>query len=253
MRTGKADKVNRSIAICLLCALLLAGGTISTFARAEQGTFTDTRFRGDYSTENLDAIIEEYELYDGWYWSTRPGVYQDFHGQKGKKGWTQSSEERFDPIVYTWGWYGCRWNWDVIDQGTPNREGWGECFGFCQFIGYLLSGERNPHRNWPVFHSVRQAGGLKPGDIVRVDYTDEKGPHQHSAIVYSMNEEDGTVLFLQVSGSNYNRMYIRRGFTGGGLGGTMDMTDIINCPGLLIMRAEENLEGNYPKGWMPER
>ncbi len=253
MRRGKADAIFRSIAICFLCALLLAGRTPGASARAEQGTFTDTRFRGDYSTENLDAIIEEYELHDGWYWSTQPGVYQDYHGQESKKGWTQTSEERFDPIVYTWGWYGCRWNWDAVDQADPNRTGWGECFGFCQFLGYLLSGERNPHRNWPAFHSVRQAGGLKPGDIVRVDYTDEKGAHQHSAVVYSMDEESGTVLFLQASGSNYNQLYTRRGFIGAGLGGSTDLTDIVECPGLLILRAEENLQGNYPKDWVPER
>ena len=242
----------RSIVIFL--AFLLLAGWISPFsAQAAEGTFTDTRFRGDYSTENLDAIIEEYELYDEWYWSTQPGVYQDYHGQEGKKGWTQTSAERFDPIVYTWGWYGCRWNWDVVDQADPNLDGWGECFGFCQFLGYLLSGERNPHRYWPVFKSVRQAKGLKPGDIVRVEYTDEYGFHQHSAMVYSVDEENEKVTFLQVSGANYNRLYIRRGFTGAGLGGTMDLTDIIECPGLRILRAEENLDGNYPSDWMPEQ
>ena len=29
--------------------------------------FHDDRFCGRFTTENLDAIIEEYELYDGWY------------------------------------------------------------------------------------------------------------------------------------------------------------------------------------------
>ena len=241
----------RSIAVCFLC-LLLAGLMPASFAQAAQGTFTDTRFRGDYSTENLDAIIEEYELYDHWYWTTLPGVYQDFHGHEEKKGWTYTGWSLSDPYIYAWGWYGCRWNWDVIDQGDPNLDGWGECFGFCQFLGYLLSGERNPHRYWPVFHSVRQAGGLKPGDILRADYTDERGVHQHSAMVYSVDEETGEVLFLQASGASGNRLYIRRGFTGAGMGGTTDLVDLINCPGLLIMRAEENLEGNYPKDWMPE-
>lgn len=238
--------------IFFLVILLLAGGVSVFPACAVEGTFIDTRFQGDYSTENLDAIIEEYELYDEWYWTTLPGVFQDFHGQEGKKGWTQTSKERFDPFVYSWGWYGCRWNWDVVDRANPNLYGWGECFGFCQFLGYLLSGDRNPHRNWPTFKSVRQAGGLKPGDIVRIEYTDENGMHQHSAMVYSVDEENGTVLFLQVSGANYNRLYIRRGYTGAGLGGTTDLTDIIICPGLRILRAEENLDGNYPQDWMPE-
>lgn len=233
--------------------LLLAGWTSASSARAAEGTFTDTRFRGDYSTENLDAIIEEYELYDGWYWTTQADVYQDYHGQEDKKGWTQSSEERFDYFRYVQGWYGCRWSWDEVDRTCPNGEGWGECFGFCQFLGYLLSGERNPHRNWPMFPSVQQAHGLKTGDIVRVEYTDEEGFHQHSAMVYSVDEENGTVTFLQASGANYNRLYTRKGFTGAGLGGTMDLIDIENCPGLRIMRAEENLDGAYPGGWMPEQ
>ena len=242
----------RSIVIFFVSLLLLAGWTLVSFAQAAEGTFTDTRFQGDFSTENLDAIIQEYELYDEWYWTTQAGVYQDFHGHEEKKGWTQSTEERLDPFVYSTGWYGCRWNWDKVDRSAPNMDGWGECFGFCQFLGYLLSGERNPHLNWSSFQSVRQAGGLKPGDILRVEYTDEEGFHQHSAMVYSMDEESGTVLFLQASGSNYNRMYIRRGFNGAGLAGTTDLTDIINCPGLRIMRAAQNLKGSNAGGSMPE-
>lgn len=232
-------------------AFLLVWWAAAASACAAAGTFTDTRFRGDYSTENLDAIIEEYELYDGWYWTTQRRVYQDYHGQEEKKGWTQTSKERFDPFIYSWGWFGCCWNWDELDESMPNRYGWGECFGFCQFLGYLLSGNRNPHGNWVHFDSVYQAHGLKPGDIVRVEYTDESGFHQHSAMVYSVDKEEGTALFLQVSGSNYNRIYTRRGYTGGGLAGTMDVSVIAKCPGLRILRAEENLDGVYPPGWKP--
>ena len=216
-------------------------------ASAAEGTFTDTRFQGVYTTENLDAIIEEYELYDGWYWSTPLNVYQTYHGQEGKKAWTESSKERYDPFIYSWGWFGCRWNWDIIEPGGPNLDGWGECFGFAQFLGYLLSGDRNPHGHWAPFKSVKEAQGLKVGDIIRIEYTDEKGFHQHSAMVYSV--EGDKVLFLQASGANYNRLYIRRGFTGAGLAGTTDLTDIITCPGLKILRAEENLDGVYPKEW----
>ena len=242
--------LNRSLTVFF--AFLLVWWTATASACAAAATFTDTRFQGDYSTENLDAIIEEYELYDGWYWTTQPSVYQDYHGQEEKKGWTQTSKERFDPFVYSWGWFGCRWNWDELDKTMPNGYGWGECFGFCQFLGYLLSGNRNPHGNWVHFDSVYQAHGLKPGDIVRVEYTDESGFHQHSAMVYSVDKEEGTALFLQVSGSNYNRIYTRRGFTGGGLGGTMNVSMIAMCPGLRILRAEENLEGVYPYGWKPK-
>jgi len=236
----------------ILIAVLFLAGLPIPWAQAAEGTFTDTRFQGVYTTENLDAIIEEYELYDEWYWSTPSRTYQNFHGHEGKKAWTQSSKDRFDPFYYSWGWFGCRWNWDEVDPGEPNRDGWGECFGFCQFLGYLLSGERNPHRYWAPFKSVKEAGGLKPGDIVRVEYTDEKGLHQHSAMVYSVDEEKGRVLYLQVSGSNYNRLYIRRGFTGAGLASSTDITDIITCPGVRILRAEENLNGVYPREWFRE-
>ncbi len=237
---------------CFACLLLLAWWVLVFPALASEGSFTDTRFRGDYSTENLDAIIEEYELFDGWYWTTETAVYQDYHGQEDKKGWTQSSRERFAFFDPARGWYGCRWNWDEVDRTCPNGEGWGECFGFCQLLGYLLSGDRNPHGHWPTFESVRQAGGLKPGDIVRVEYSNEEGVFQHSAMVYSVDEENEKVTFVQASGANYNRLYIRRGFTGAGLGGTTDLTDIVNCPGLRIMRAEENLGGTYPPGWTPK-
>ncbi|MBQ6961144.1 MAG: hypothetical protein IJP78_09230 [Clostridia bacterium] len=139
----------------------------------------------------------------------------------------------------------------MLDDSMPNTYGWGECFGFCQFLGYLLSGERNPHGNWVPFLSARQAKGLKPGDILRIEYTDERGLHQHSAMVYSVDEENGKVTFLQVSGANYNRIYTRQGFSGAGLAGTTKLSAILTCPGLRILRAEENLNGVYPYGWTP--
>ena len=49
--------------------------------------FQDDRFRGDFSTKNLDAIIDEYELFDGWYWTTPCDVRQDFHGHPESPGW----------------------------------------------------------------------------------------------------------------------------------------------------------------------
>lgn len=241
--------------LCIFLTVLLLWAGLPQ-GMADDGTFTDTRFQGKYTTENLDAIIEEYELYDTWYWSTPGWTYQTFHGQEGKKGWTQTSKEIHDPFIYSWGWFGCRWNWNMVDPGEPNREGWGECFGFCQFLGYLLSGERNPHRYWVPFRSIREAGGLKPGDIVRIEYTDDMGFHQHSAMVYSVDEDKGEfghALFLQVSGGNYNRLYIRRGYTGAGLAGSTDLTDIMICPGVSILRAEENLNGVYPRNWFPEK
>lgn len=241
----------RKLCVILLAWLLCVQGLLPA-ALAAEGTFTDTRFQGNYTTENLDAIIKEYELYDTWYWSTPSNTYQTYHGQEDKKAWTQSSKERFDPFYYSWGWFGCRWNWDEVDPREPNKDGWGECFGFCQFLGYLLSGERNPHRDWASFRSVREAKGLKPCDIVRIEYTDETGFHQHSAMVYSVDEEKGKALFIQVSGANYNRIYTRRGYTGAGLQGSKDISDIINCPGVRILRAVDNLNGVYPRDWFPE-
>ncbi len=233
--------------LCLVMILLAEIFFRISVAKAAEGTYTDTRFQGVYSTENLDVIIEAYELFDGWYWSTQLNVTQNYHGQEGKKGWTQTSKDRFDPFIYSWGWFGCRWNWDMIESGGPNRAGWGECFGFAQFLGYLLSGSRNPHGEWVLFQSLREAQGLKPGDIVPIAYSDEKGSHQHSAMVYSV--EGDTVLFLQASGSNYNKLYTRHGFCGAGLNGSTSIAEICATPGLRILRAEENLDGVYPYGW----
>ena len=245
MQAGR-KQLNRLL--CLFFTLLTVAWTPpSAIAAAppEPVTFEDTRFQGQYTTENLDAIIEEYELYDGWYWSTQRNVMQTYHGQEGKKAWTQTAQELRDPFIYSWGWFGCRWNWDKID-GIPNEYGWGECYGFAQFLGYLLSGERNPHGHWFLYESVLEAKGLKVGDIVRVEYTDEEGAHRHSAMVYSVDGD--TVLYLQAAGGSYNRLYTRRGFTGAGLAGTTSLNDISHAPGLMILRAEENADGLTPWG-----
>ena len=51
--------------------------TVSTLAAYN---YKDDRFAGVFTTENLDAIIEEYELYDGWYWTTPANTDQTYHG-----------------------------------------------------------------------------------------------------------------------------------------------------------------------------
>ena len=48
--------------------------------------FSDDRFRDKLTTENLDAIIEEYELFDGWYWTTQADIRQNFHGHPESPG-----------------------------------------------------------------------------------------------------------------------------------------------------------------------
>lgn len=220
--------------LAFLCVIALLPCSMAS----AEGTFCDTRFQGNYTTDNLDAIIQEYELNDGWYWSTQLNVIQTYHGQEGKKGWTQTSKERFDPFIYSWGWFGCRWNVDVVSPGAQNKYGYGECFGFCQFLGYLLSGDRNPHGHWIPYRSVREANGLRVGDIIRIEYSDGKTFHQHSAMVYSL--EGDNALFLQVSGANYNRLSIRKGFMGAGLQGTTSISEISFCPGIKILRSPEN-------------
>ena len=71
-------------------------------------SFSDTRFQNNFTTENLDAIIDEYELFDGWYWTTHAEIRQDFHGHPESPGWT-ATVEQLNKTNYLKGWYGCRW------------------------------------------------------------------------------------------------------------------------------------------------
>ncbi|MBR3018194.1 MAG: hypothetical protein IKH57_14160 [Clostridia bacterium] len=232
--------------IALLLALLLPLGCLDggaaeeyEYEPPEEFRFVDTRFRGEYTKENLDAILEAYELNDGWYWVTKPDVTQNYHAHENKKGWTQSSKEQAEAkgqdYFYNRGWFGCRWECNEVKSGMPNAYGWGECFGFCQFLGYLLSGEVNPHGKWQQFNTVWEADGLRVGDIIRVEYTDEKGFHQHSAMVYSVTKE--RVRFIQCSGVYHNQLFINWGFRGANLGNTTLISDVRKFPGLRIHRA----------------
>ena len=232
--------------ISVILAAVLLSGCFSEgraedyeYEPPEEFRFVDTRFRGVYTTENLDAILEAYELNDGWYWVTKPDVAQNFHAHENKKGWTQSSlfmaEAKGEDYFYNRGWFGCRWDCNEVQSGMPNAYGWGECFGFCQFLGYLLSGEVNPHGKWRQFNSVWEADGLRVGDIIRVEYTDEKGFHQHSAMVYSIKKD--RVRFIQCSGVYHNQLFINWGFRGANLGNTTLLSDIRKFPGLRIHRA----------------
>ncbi|MBR6187122.1 MAG: hypothetical protein IKQ41_12790 [Clostridia bacterium] len=231
----------------LACVYLLT--TCCPAALASVGTFEDTRFQGEYTTENLQAILEEYDLNDGWFWVTRADVTQDYRGHENVPGWTETTKRilgsAFRPSV---GWYGCRWNLDKVYAPIPNSDGWGECFGFAQFIGYLLSGDRNPHGHWPVFSSVYEAKGLKPGDIIRICYETAEGTRQHSAVVYEVLDDQ--VIFIQVCGANYNKLSIRHGFYGAGLN-TTNLSKISKSPGLRIYRSPDNLDGVYPRGYQP--
>ena len=213
----------------VLCVVLL----FIVPAPAED-SFSDTRFRGAFTTENLDRIIEEYELYDGWYWTGEASVPQTFHGREDKPGWTDTAVNVYKTEGFVYGWYGYRWGKETINPGCPNDYGYGECFGFAQFIGYLLSGERNPHGKWTRYGSVYKAGGLRPGDILRMDYRVNGVRCQHSAVVYSVDGD--SVLFLQVSGSRFNLLRIKTGLYNGDLTNETDINVIKKIPGLIILR-----------------
>lgn len=117
--------------LAVLCVFALSCPTAKAYA-----SFEDTRFQGAYTTENIQAILDEYELIDGWYWVTKAGKTQDFHGHQDVPGWTETTGlalgRAFKPVLE---WYGCRWNQDMVNGAAPNANGWGECFGFAQFIG----------------------------------------------------------------------------------------------------------------------
>ena len=222
--------IQRSFSLLLfLCLLISYSGAAADFL------FSDDRFRDKLTTDNLDAIIDEYELFDGWYWTTQAEIPQNFHGHPDAPGWTTSAEEarRKD---YVKGWYGCRWPVDHVRRIAPGDGGTAECFAFAQFIGYLLSGEINPQHNWTFFYSMEAAGGLQVGDIVRVEYKIKKNGHivRHSAVVYAINGEE--ILFIQVSGGNYNRISIGRGFTDGNVLNATTIEEIAGISGLKISR-----------------
>lgn len=201
----------RKINVSILLLALIVSLVLSRPAGAEF-IFSDDRFRGSFTTENLDRIIEEYELFDGWYWTTLPDIPQTFHGHPESPGWTTTAVSN-GKNEYIDGWYGCRWPVDRVIRDVPDKGGYAECFAFAQFIGYLLSGEINPQHNWDFFYSFDASGGLKTGDILRVEYKKNKRFYQHSAVVYAVNGEE--ILFLQVSGGNYNRISVGKGFSDG--------------------------------------
>ena len=160
-------------------------------------------------------------------------VRQTFHGHPESPGWT-SSVDQFHGNSYRKGWYGCRWPIDHVRKAAPDQGGYAECFAFAQFIGYLLSGEINPQHNWDFFYSLEASTGLMVGDIVRVEYKKNGKDFHHSAVVYQVNGEE--ILFLQVSGSNYNRISVGKGFSDGCIENATSLSEISEFHGLKISR-----------------
>ncbi len=222
-----------------LTALLL--GIVSVSLASSR--FTDERFQGDFTTENLDAIIETYSLFDGWYWTTAPNETQTFVGQPEAPGWTATAVETYHRTGYLHNVYGCRWAIDRVLPTSPGKGGYGECFGFAQFIGYLLSGEVNPHGNWKTFYGIEAAGGhLKVGDIIRVEYRANQKSFSHSAVVYAVNGEE--ILFMQVSGLNFGRISTGHGLCDGNYTDETSLETISQIPGIKICRSQLNLDDN---------
>ena len=221
--------------LSLLVVLLLSFPSVSL----ADFTFTDDRFVGDFSTENLDRIIEAYGLYDGWYWTTPVDVPQTFCADPDHPGWTASTEQG-GSTRFKAGWAGCRWAIDKVSGLSPGRGGYGECFGFAQFIGYLLSGDINPHHHWRSFRSLKDSKGLKVGDIVRVDYLHNGTPCRHSAIVYSVSGEE--ILFMYASGGWYNQLSIAVGFSDGNFRDLRYLDEIGDLPTLTVIRSEMNFD-----------
>ena len=203
--------------------------------------FQDDRVRGDFSTKNLDAIIDEYELFDGWYWTTEADITQDFHGHPECPGWTSTAEKHFKQ-PWKKGWYGCRWPIDHVRKAAPDRGGYAECFAFAQFIGYLLSGEINPQGNWDFFYTFEAAGDLRVGDIIRTEYKVKNIRYNHSAVIYAIEGDD--VRFMQVSGGSNNRISIGMGFTDGYYQNVTSIDEIRQFRGVRISRyiPEKNVD-----------
>jgi len=217
--------------ICLCCILFFPHYSFASFL------FSDTRFQNTLTTENIDAIIEEYELFDGWYWTTPAEVSQDFHGHPDAPGWTSSVEIR-NRNEYLPGWYGCRWPIDHVRKAAPDKGGYAECFAFANFIGYLLSGELNPQGNWDFYYSIEASSGLQVGDIVRVEYRKNNHEIHHSAVVYAINGEE--IIYLQVSGGNYNKISIGKGFSDGNVMDVRSLEGLSAIPGLKISRFRQS-------------
>lgn len=216
----------RPLSAILLCVLLLFPGLVSH----AEFIFSDTRFQNDFTTENIDRIIEEYELYDGWYWTTQPDIQQDFHGHPECPGWT-STVEKYGKKHFAKGWYGCRWPIDHVRRAAPDQGGVAECFAFAQFIGYLLSGVKNPQKNWDFYYDLETSKGLRVGDIIRVEYRRKSKEYQHSAVVYAVNGDE--ILFIQVSGGNYNMISVGKGFSDGNENNLTTLEELSALPGMM--------------------
>ena len=232
----------RRLCLLLCCVFFCVSSASAGFE------FADERFQGEFTTENLDRIIREYELNDGWYWTTPLYVPQTFHGMEEAPGWTDTSVNVYKRHYYKEGIYGCRWECNAVFPEYPTA-GRGECFGFASFIGYLLSGEVNPHGHWKRYYSLSASDGVRVGDIVRTEFTatvkGKEKKYHHSAVVYSVSDDE--ILFLQISGSLYNKIILDKGFADGYHPYLSTLEDLKKLPNIRIYRSPLNTEeGEVP-------
>ncbi len=232
-RMRKMKKLIRFCSMVVFFIFLIVSSATAGF------DFSDERFQGEFTTENLDRIIEEYELYDGWFWTTRPYVTQTFHGMEDAPGWTDTSVNVYDRHYYQKGMYGCRWGSNTVIPELPEL-GRGECFGFASFIGYLLSGEYNPHGHWKRYYSLKASGGVRVGDIVRTEFTANGTHYQHSAVVYSVSDVE--IVFIQISGSLYDLIILNEGFADGYHPGMTTLEELMKLPNIRICRSPLNID-----------
>ena len=221
-----------------LCCAVLCIIFLQPSVSSAEFLFSDDRFRGEFTTENMDRIIEEYELQDGRFWTTPALTQQTFHGLENAPGWTDSAVNKYNRNRYVKGIYGCRWLANQIFTVTPGIGGYGECFGFAMFVGYLLTGDFNPYKAWNTYYGLTKSNGLRVGDIVRTEFEAGGKKYGHSAVVYSIT--DDIILFIQVSGSSYNRISVGDGFMDGYHDAPKTIEDLAKIPNLKVCRAPQS-------------
>lgn len=151
-------------------------------------TGTDNSSTTTYTTDQIDKILSTYGYATNKYWTYKSGTTSSTSYKASNYGTNVS------------GYYGYS-----FDGGV-------QCCGFARFVGYKLTGSKQKSNSskWTTYKSaaaVKNAGGLKVGDIV---YSSYNGGRTHWAIVYSVS--GSKVTFAQCLGSSSNKISIGKGF-----------------------------------------
>ena len=81
---------------------------------------------------------------------------------------------------------------------------------------------------------------MRVGDIVRTEFEINNRRYQHSAVVYSVSDVE--IVFLQISGSLYNKIILNEGFCDGYHPGMTTMEELEKLPNIRICRSQLNLD-----------